>query len=34
VTQTEWPIQSLGNWNMLIGFALIAFGFGLSTRWK
>ncbi len=34
VTQTEYPIESLGNYNMLIGFGLIAIGFGLSTRWK
>lgn len=34
VTQTEYPIGSLGNYNMLVGFGLIAVGFGLSTRWK
>ena len=34
VTQTEYPIESLGNWNMAIGFGLIAIGFGLATRWK
>ncbi|MGH8970616.1 MAG: cell division protein CrgA [Actinomycetes bacterium] len=34
VTQTEYPIESIGNWNMAIGFGLIIVGFGLSTRWK
>lgn len=34
VTQTSYPIGSLHNWNMAIGFGLIAVGFGLSTRWK
>ena len=34
VTQTEYPIQSLGNWNMAIGFGLIGIGFALATRWK
>jgi hypothetical protein len=34
VTQTEYPIESLHNWNMAIGFGLIAIGFGLATRWK
>jgi hypothetical protein len=34
VTQTEYPIESLRNWNMAIGFGLIAIGFGLATRWK
>ena len=34
VTQTDYPIASIGNWNMAVGFGLIAIGFGLSTRWK
>jgi hypothetical protein len=34
ITQTEYPIESIGNYNMLIGFGLIAVGFALSTRWK
>ena len=34
VTQTEYPIESIGNWNMAVGFGFIAVGFGLSTRWK
>ena len=34
VTQTEYPIESIGNWNMAIGFGLIAIGFGLATRWR
>jgi uncharacterized membrane protein len=34
VTQTEYPIESIHNWNMAIGFGLIAIGFGLATRWK
>jgi hypothetical protein len=27
-------MNSLGNWNLLIGFALIVGGFILSTQWK
>jgi hypothetical protein len=34
ITQTEYPIGAIGNYNMLIGFGLIAIGFGMSTRWK
>jgi hypothetical protein len=34
VSQTDYPIKSLGNWNMGIGFGLISMGFVLSTRWK
>lgn len=34
VTQQDYPIGSIGNWNMGIGFGLICVGFALSTRWK
>ena len=28
------PIPALRQWNLLIGFALIIAGFGLTTRWQ
>ncbi|MCL1870865.1 MAG: cell division protein CrgA [Promicromonosporaceae bacterium] len=31
---TGWPIPALHQWNLLIGFALIISGFGLTTQWK
>ena len=35
ITNNELPIMSdLGNWNLAVGFALIAAGFALSTRWR
>ncbi len=34
VTQTDYPIEGIGLWNMAIGFGLIIVGFALSTRWK
>jgi len=34
VTQTEYPVPSIGSWNMLIGFAFIGVGFGLATKWR
>ena len=34
VSQTDYPIGSIGVWNMAIGFGLIIAGFLLSTRWK
>jgi hypothetical protein len=27
-------MESIGNWNILVGFAFIGVGFGLATRWK
>lgn len=34
VTQTKYPITPFGHYNLLIGFAFILGGFGLSTQWK
>lgn len=34
ISQTEYPIPGIGNGNLLIGFALIITGFGLTTRWR
>jgi Cell division protein CrgA len=28
------PVESLGAWNLAIGFALIIGGVGLSTKWR
>jgi hypothetical protein len=34
ISQRDYPIGAVGNWNMAIGFGLIIVGFVLSTRWK
>ncbi|MEV6727414.1 MULTISPECIES: cell division protein CrgA [unclassified Streptomyces] len=34
VTETQLPIEALGNWNIVVGFGFIAAGFGVSTQWK
>ncbi|MEU6893151.1 cell division protein CrgA [Streptomyces sp. NPDC046557] len=34
VTDTQLPVESLGNWNIVVGFGFIAAGFGVSTQWK
>lgn len=34
VSRSQWPVEALGNYNLLVGFGLIAVGFGLSTQWK
>jgi hypothetical protein len=28
------PVKALGNWNLLVGFAFIITGFGISTQWR
>ena len=27
-------VSDIGNWNLLVGFAFIIAGFGLSTQWR
>jgi NAD/NADP transhydrogenase beta subunit len=35
VTGANLPVfDSLGNWNVLVGFAFIASGFALATQWR
>ncbi|MDT0307003.1 cell division protein CrgA [Streptomyces sp. DSM 44917] len=34
ITQTEMPVESLGAWNILVGFGFIGAGFVVSTQWK
>jgi hypothetical protein len=34
VTDGSLPVTSLKNWNIVVGFAFIAAGFGVSTQWK
>ena len=34
VTGGKLPIESLGAWNLAVGFALIIGGVGLSTKWR
>ena len=34
VTQSSYPVGSLGNWNLLIGFVLLMSGFFMTTRWR
>ena len=29
-----FPIPSLGQWNLAVGFVLLFAGFGLTTRWR
>lgn len=35
ITRGDIPgMRELGNWNLLVGFAFIAAGFVVSTRWR
>lgn len=34
ITQTQFPIPGIGNWNLAIGFVLMIAGFTLTMRWR
>ncbi|MER7043707.1 MULTISPECIES: cell division protein CrgA [Streptomyces] len=34
VTEGSLPLESMGDWNIVVGFGFIAAGFGVSTQWK
>jgi hypothetical protein len=34
IVPTWGPMAALGNWNLVIGFGLLAVGFGFATRWR
>jgi hypothetical protein len=34
LAQMQYPIPGIRNWNLVVGFALMIAGFGLTTRWK
>jgi Cell division protein CrgA len=34
VTGGDYPLTSIHNWNIVVGFGLIALGFAVSTQWK
>ncbi len=34
ITRQQYPVPSLGRWNLGIGFALMLSGFMMTTRWR
>jgi hypothetical protein len=34
ITGGDYPIGSIHNWNIVVGFGFIAVGFAVSTQWK
>ena len=34
ISGTLLPVQSLGSWNIVVGFAIMFVGFIMTTRWK
>ncbi len=34
LSQQQYPLPSLGRWNIVVGFGVIMAGFGMATRWR
>ncbi len=34
ITEYTYPVESIGRWNLGVGFALMMSGFMMTTRWK
>ena len=34
ITGQRFPIESLGRWNLGVGFGLLVAGFAMTTRWR
>jgi type VI protein secretion system component VasF len=34
VSQTSYPVQKIGYWNLAIGFTIMLSGFAMTTRWR
>jgi uncharacterized membrane protein len=34
LTQGDWPIPGVNDWNLVVGIGLALVGFGMLTRWR
>jgi Cell division protein CrgA len=34
LSQTKYPVPDIGNYNLVAGFGILLFGFGMLTRWR
>ncbi|GAB3269798.1 cell division protein CrgA [Kineosporia babensis] len=34
LTQGDYPVPSLGDWNLVVGIGIALVGFGMLTRWR
>ncbi|MCZ2403616.1 cell division protein CrgA [Paenarthrobacter sp. Z7-10] len=34
ITNGQWPVPNIANWNLVIGFGIVIIGFLMTTRWR
>jgi hypothetical protein len=34
LTQGDYPIPGIQDWNLVVGFGILLLGFGMTTRWR
>jgi hypothetical protein len=34
ITQGDYPIPGIDDWNLVAGFGILLVGFGMTTRWR
>jgi len=34
ITDGRYPVESIGPWNVVVGFAVMMAGFIMATRWR
>ena len=34
ISQGQWPVAAFNYWNLVVGFALLIAGFGMTMKWK
>jgi hypothetical protein len=34
LSESRFPINAIGNWNLAVGFGLILGGFGMTAGWR
>lgn len=34
ITQSDYPIPGIGDWNLVVGFGILLVGFAMTTRWR
>jgi hypothetical protein len=34
LTETRWPVEEIGHWNLAVGFGMLVASLGVLTQWR